>query len=418
MLQSAIVNLALSIGVMHYESNIYSEHFRSFLKKDIRPNYFPFLIHGNTLLCPRIYREFIISGRPRNKAAIEMIHTGLEMSQRDNTNLDLARRKKKRRDLLPILIVNRDESGCNTTTHVDDYDFPRLTWSVPALKHHMEWCQAVPMPSYEIWRDYSKKHTSGASWDDTFALESKQYPWNNKTNVALWRGTTTYDYNYTGVELNKTPRGRLVQISMKHPALIDAGFVRLNQQFENATFTKENATILTDRMKFDDMMKYKAIIDIDGNDWSSRFPKLLCMNSVVIKVCGYVSCERIVFDGIKDPNAHLRRINFIQIEPDYIEYFYHELQPMVHFVPASLENLTQVAAYVLDRQNDEEMRSIVDSANSWCRAKMIKESLAKDMMSQIEAYETMLNDYLLVKNITDESLASSLLQYSDFVPCF
>ena len=36
MLQSAIVNLALSIGVMHYESNIYSEHFRSFLKKDIR----------------------------------------------------------------------------------------------------------------------------------------------------------------------------------------------------------------------------------------------------------------------------------------------------------------------------------------------------------------------------------------------
>ena len=91
---------------------------------------------------------------------------------------------------------------------------------------------------------------------------------------------------------------------------------------------------------------------------------------------------------------------------------------MVHFVPASLENLTQVAAYVLDRQNDEEMRSIVDSANSWCRAKMTKKKMAKDMMSQIDAYETMLSDYLLAKNITDESLASSLLQYSDFVPCF
>jgi hypothetical protein len=306
-LQSVMANLALSIGVMHYESNIYSEHFRSFLKKDIRPKYFPFLIHGNTLLCPRLYREFIISGRPRIKAAIEMISTGLVMSQRDYTNLDLAGRKKTMRDLLPILIVNNDESGCNTTTHVDDYDFPRLTWSVPAFKHHMEWCQAVPIPSYEIWKD--KEHTSEESWDDTFALESEQYPWNNKTNVALWRGTTTYNYNYTGIELNKIPRGRLVQISMKHPALIDAGFVRLNQQFENATFTKENAKILTDRMKFDDMMKYKAIIDIDGNDWSSRFPKLLCMNSVVIKVCVYVSSERIVFDGIKDSKVHLRRFN-------------------------------------------------------------------------------------------------------------
>jgi len=28
----------------------------------------------------------------------------------------------------------------------------------------------------------------------------------------------------------------------------------------------------------------QAIIDIDGNNWSSRFGMLLCMNSVVIKV--------------------------------------------------------------------------------------------------------------------------------------
>ena len=141
------------------------------------------------------------------------------------------------------------------------------------------------MPSYETWMDYSKKYTSEASWDVTFALESDQYPWNSKRHLAVWRGTTTANVLYSEWELNKIPRGQLVQLSMKHPELIDAGFVRLNQRFEHATFTKENATILTDRMKFDDMMKYKAIIDIDGNDWSSRFPKLLCMNSVVIKVC-------------------------------------------------------------------------------------------------------------------------------------
>jgi hypothetical protein len=102
-----------------------------------------------------------------------------------------------------------------------------------------------------------------------------------------------------------------------------------------------------------------------------------------------------------------------QIDPDFIEYFYHELQPMVHYVPASIENLTKVAAYVLDQKNEVEMRDIVDSANSWCRTKMIKERLVKDM-----TYEVMLSDYLRKHNITDEALASSLRQYDDFIPCF
>lgn len=94
--------------------------------------------------------------------------------------------------------------------------------------------------------------------------------------------------------------------------------------------------------------------------------------------------------------------------------------PMVHYVPASLENLTQVAAYVLDDKNDVEMKSIVANANSWCRKKMTKNRLANDMMVQLQSYEDMLNEYLRMKDIADEALASSLLllQYGDFIPCF
>ena len=90
----------------------------------------------------------------------------------------------------------------------------------------------------------------------------------------------------------------------------------------------------------------------------------------------------------------------------------------MHYVPASLENLTQVAEYVLDDNNEVEMKGIVNLANSWCRTKMIKERLAKDMMSQLETYEEMLSDYLHTQNITEVSLATSLLQYGDFIPCF
>ena len=76
-----------------------------------------------------------------------------------------------------------------------------------------------------------------------------------------------------------------MQKSVENPGLIDAGFVKLIQQYEPKKYELLNqTTILTDRMEFDDQMKYKAILDIDGNNWSARFPKLLCSNSVVIKV--------------------------------------------------------------------------------------------------------------------------------------
>ena len=42
---------------------------------------------------------------------------------------------------------------------------------------------------------------------------------------------------------------------------------------------------------------------------------------------------------------------------------------MEHYVPASLDNLTGVAAYVMDKDNEDEMKGIVAKANSWCRRK-------------------------------------------------
>ena len=42
--------------------------------------------------------------------------------------------------------------------------------------------------------------------------------------------------------------------------------------------------ILTDQTLMNDFMKHRAILDIDGNNWSSFFPKMMCMNIIVIKV--------------------------------------------------------------------------------------------------------------------------------------
>ena len=67
--------------------------------------------------------------------------------------------------------------------------------------------------------------------------------------------------------------------------------------------------------------------------------------------------------------------------------------PMEHYVPASLDNLTDVAAYVMDKDNEDEMKDIVAKANSWCMRKMNKKQIAKDMMQQLQKYDTALDEY-------------------------
>ena len=84
--------------------------------------------------------------------------------------------------------------------------------------------------------------------------------------------------------MKDTPQGKLVQMSMEHPELIDAGFISIIQQYASQKNKLANQTIVTDHMLFHDKMKYKAILDIDGNHWSGRYPRLLCTNNVIIKV--------------------------------------------------------------------------------------------------------------------------------------
>ena len=242
--------------------------------------FIPFVLHNGTLLCRQDHRD-AIRQTTRIRAVAEMINIGLQMYQREKLT------HKVRREF-PFLLLNSDGNGCIIKKKQDHVKFPRFTWSSPSHKYGADWCRyAIPAPSYFTWKSFHKEHTSHSSWKSTFATYKKQYPWATKINKAVWRGATTYDpKRYLGLNLNNTPRGMLVQKGMEHPDLIDAGFVKLIQQYENMEKELTNQTILTECMKFDDQMNYKAILDIDGNNWSARFPKLLCSNSVVIKVRG------------------------------------------------------------------------------------------------------------------------------------
>ena len=109
-----------------------------------------------------------------------------------------------------------------------------------------------------------------------------------------------------------------------------------------------------------------------------------------------------------------------QIDPDWIEYFYDNLQPMVHYVPASLENITEVTEYVLDEKNRHTMKYIVDSANSWCKRTNTKEQLPKDAVSQLQKYERAFNahnthwvdEWKHIRRIIVDNFGDDLIDYS------
>jgi Glycosyl transferase family 90 len=109
----------------------------------------------------------------------------------------------------------------------------------------------------------------------------------------------------------------------------------------------------------EDFQKYIAILDMDGNSWSSRFGTLLCYNSVVIKV-----------------------------EPRYVDFFYYDLKPWTHFVPVrdDLSDLFSTVEYVLDPRNADEMKDIISAANTWCATRFHPMRISDDIMNIFESY--------------------------------
>ena len=93
---------------------------------------------------------------------------------------------------------------------------------------------------------------------------------------------------------------------------------------------------------------------------------------------------------------------------------------MKHYIPASLDNVTNVTAYVTDERNDDEMIRIVTSANAWCEDKMNRHALARDMMQQLQKYRVSLDQYStktynVSLSVTMDSIRKDVCL--DFVEC-
>jgi hypothetical protein len=186
------------------------------------------------------------------------------------------------------------------------------------------------------------------------------------------------------LDLNDAPRGRLVQSGINNP-FMDVGFHKLVGKYQGVS-NESQRLILKDPIPLAQMMKYRAIIDIDGNNWSARFNHILCSNSVIIKIL-----------------------------PDFVESTFDDLVPGQHYVSASLENITRVVEHVMEESSDEEMQVIISNANSWCAKNMNRNALTVAAVKAIEKYRGMLNEY--DKHWQEKWLSNTADYANDIVEC-
>lgn len=202
------------------------------------------------------------------------------------------------------------------------------------------------------------------NWRGVFKEFEREYPWESKKRKVVWRGALS---EAEWRDALTSVRWRLAKhVHESSNELYDIGLTSI-------------PTWLTDKIKFNmtdiggfvkgikpmtAFQNFMAVLDMDGNSWSSRFGSLLCYNSVVVKV-----------------------------EPKYFDYFFSDLKPWTHYVPVQndLSDFDRVVAWTLDPRNDMAVKGIIRNANQYCSQRLVRPELATDLLDILESYVRLLD---------------------------
>ncbi len=335
----------------------------------------PYVISQSGLYCSSSLKQRNMGFQQRNRLmpveglmneALKLFHS----SQKGERRAKWAQLDKllKRGRSFPFLIYAGDHKSCGYHNYKDENNvsqsIPLFTFGVKAKT--LGCWNGFPIASYKMIRD-SKRTMQ--DWDKQFEEMDNRYLWHKKLLKLAWRGSLTdrSALRDLGRVDGVTPRMKLVSLGnhdYNNTQLFDVGFASTHN------FAKNNVSSLDYPTKgpiipFAEMQRYIAIIDIDGNGWSSRFPTQLCLNSVSLKV-----------------------------EPRYPDYFVElQVKPGVHYIPikADLSDLLEKTLWVI--LHPKESQQIVANARKWCREHMVWKSLAHDMLDTWEKYVIFLNEH-------------------------
>jgi hypothetical protein len=222
--------------------------------------------------------------------------------------------------------------------------------------------------------------TSWSHWHGSSVQESldSKYPWLAKVSKAVWRGraqismehTSAYDY-----------RRWLWEKTQSQSDMYDVGITD-----GEVSAIAEAGISLAPRMPMLDHAKFKYLLQLDGVTASSRYMKLLLLNSVVFK---QKSIWYEFFESALVPHVHYIPFEFT-VDPDKI---------------LSHQNLTAQIEWA--REHDDTAREVGVNGREFARRHL-------SLQAATCAWKNLLNEYavLLKGGITKHSKAES---YTDLI---
>ena len=185
-----------------------------------------------------------------------------------------------------------------------------------------KWYCDILYPAWSFWSGGPAidKYPRGiGNWNRTRNLIQKNsLTWEKKEIVAFFRGSRT-----------SPERDPIVLFSRNHPNLLDAKYTK-NQAWRSLadTLGHEPAPTVT----FEDQCRYKYLLNVRGVAASFRFKHLFLCKSLVLNV-----------------------------DSDWIEFFYPPLKPWVHYIPIQedFKDFYQVITFI--QNNDEYARKVAEN---------------------------------------------------------
>jgi hypothetical protein len=163
-------------------------------------------------------------------------------------------------------------------------------------------------------------------------------PWRERTPIAYWRGSSTGPGPISYETFRRLPRFRLCELSLANPVgLLDA---RLTAVPQNESEDGDRLRELTQSLgmmalpaKQVAFLRYRYLIDIDGNTNSWGLLSKLAMGSCILKV-----------------------------QSHYRQWYYAHMHPWEHYVPvkADLSDLEEKILWC--REHDDDARHIAEAA--------------------------------------------------------
>jgi hypothetical protein len=221
---------------------------------------------------------------------------------------------------LPLVMDLGDYRGCPANPHDEAYRVP--LWTL---------CQAktcpygFPIPTYQTYHYAVTRRPRQRS------------AWSSKIPQVYWRGGC-----------KQTQRREMVR--------------KANEFFNFTRILNVRPTDVCGRVarmapKDSFQHNYKMVLDMDGNSWSERLPRLLCEDAAVM---------------------------IVSVEEDYEEYWVRDLVPGVHYIAANLDNFTQVAFQMIS--NDAQLQRLVANANAYCDAHLTVPRFNYDFVAMLNHY--------------------------------